>query len=307
MTGAAGFIGANLVRELVRRKAQVFALVRPGTARPRLTALENRIDILDADLEDALAVERVVVAARPDYAIHAAAPGGHPGTPAERRRMLASTVLATENLVTALAGTGLARFVHTGSSTEYGPRDVPHVEDENPAPLTVRGVAKLGSTLLCRQRALTEGFPAVTLRIFSAYGPWEGPGRIVPAAVRAALSGADLPLTKAGIRRDFVYVADVVEAVLRALTAGGIEGEIVNVGRGEETTNEELVATLEEVVGYRIAVRPGAFPFRPGDVPHSRADLSKSTRLLGWRPPTSLREGLTRTAEWWRTARAEVA
>lgn len=307
MTGAAGFIGANLVRELVARKARVFALVRPATARPRLAALEDRIDTLDADLEDPLAAGRAVVTARPDYVIHAAAPGGHPRTPAERRRMLASTLLATENLITALAGTRLARFVHTGSSTEYGPRDVPHVEDESAAPLTLRGVAKLGSTLLCRQRALTEGFPAVTLRIFSAYGPWESPGRIVPAAVHAALSGAELSLTRAGIRRDFVYVTDVVEAILRALTAGGVEGEIVNVGRGEETTNEELVAILEEVVGCRIRVRPGAFPSRPGDVPHAKADLAKATRLLGWCPPTSLREGLARTAEWWRTARAEIA
>lgn len=306
VTGAAGFIGANLVRELVRRKARVFALIRPASVTTRLAALEDRIDILDADLEDPLAVDRAVVTARPDYAIHAAAPGGHPRTPAERQRMLASTVLGTEHLVTALAGTSLVRFVHTGSSTEYGPRDVPHVEDENPGPLTLRGVAKLGSTLLCRQRALTESFPAVTLRIFSAFGPWESPGRFIPDAVRAALSGAELPLTKTGIRRDFVYVADVVEAILRALTAGGVEGEIVNVGRGEETTNEELVAILEEVVGYRIAVRPGAFPPRPGDVPHSRADLSKTARLLGWCPPTSLREGLARTVEWWRTARTEV-
>jgi nucleoside-diphosphate-sugar epimerase len=307
VTGAAGFIGANLVRELVGRKARVFALVRPATAHARLAGLEDRIDILDADLEDPLAVERAVLTARPDFAIHAAAPGGHPNTPAERRWMLASTVLGTENLVTALTGTGVARFVHTGSSLEYGPREVPHVEDENPAPITPRGVAKLGSTLLCRQRAETEGFPAVTLRIFSAYGPWESPGRFVPTAVRAALSRVELLLTKPGIRRDFVYVADVVDAVLRALTAVGVEGEIVNVGRGEETTNEELVAILEEVVGRRIAVRPGAFPTRPGDVLHSRADLSKADRLLGWCPPTSLREGLARTVEWWKPASAELA
>jgi nucleoside-diphosphate-sugar epimerase len=306
VTGAAGFIGANLVRELVRREARVFALLRPATVRSRLAALGDRIDILEADLEEPVAVERAVAAAQPDFVVHAAAPGGHPGTPAERRRMLASTMLGTENLVTALAGTGLVRFVHTGSSMEYGPRNVPHVEDENPAPLTPRGVAKLGTTLLCRQRALSEGFPAVTVRIFSAYGPWEGPGRFVPAAVRAALFGTELSLTKAGIRRDFVYVDDVVGAILRALTAGGVDGEIVNVGRGEETTNEEIVAILEEVLDCRIAVRRGAFPSRPGDVPHSRADLSKAVRLLGWRPAVSLREGLARTAKWWRTVRVEV-
>ena len=123
--------------------------------------------------------------------------------------------------------------------------------------------------------------------------------------MRAALRN-ERSLTSPGIRRDYVYVADVVEAVLRALTARGVEGEIVNVGRGEETTNEELVALLEEVVGHQIAVRPGTFPSRPGDVPHSRADLSKAARLLGWCPPTSLREGLARTAEWWRTSRTEV-
>ena len=108
VTGAAGFIGANLVRELVRRKARVFALIRPATACPRLAVLEDRIDILDADLEDPLAVDRAVATARPEYTIHAAAPGGHPRTPAERRRMIASIVLGTKTSFTASAGKSLA-------------------------------------------------------------------------------------------------------------------------------------------------------------------------------------------------------
>lgn len=307
VTGAAGFIGANLVRELLSRGAGVFALLRPATDRSRLAALGDHITLVEADLEEPIAVDRAVAAARPDFVVHAAAPGGHPRTHAQRRRMLATALLGTENLVTSLAGKGLVRFVHIGSSTEYGPRDAPHVEDEEPAPLTLRGVAKLGATLLCRQRALSEGFPAVTLRIFSAYGPWESPGRLVPTAVRAALYGSELPLTKPGIRRDFVYVVDVVEAIFRAMTAEGVDGEIVNVGRGEETSNEDLVAILEEIVGRRIAVRSGAYPRQPSDVPHSRADLSKAARLLGWVPRTSLREGLVRTVEWWRNQTARIA
>jgi nucleoside-diphosphate-sugar epimerase len=301
VTGAAGFIGANLVRELIERDARVFALLRPAADRSRLVALGDRIDRVEADLEDAISVDRAVATAHPDFVIHAAAPAGHPRTLADRRRMLATALLGTENLVSSLAGTNVVRFVHTGSSTEYGPRNAPHVEDEEPAPRTPRGVAKLGATLLCRQRALSEGFPAVTLRIFSVYGPWESPVRLVPAAVRAALSGSELLLTEPGIRRDFVHVADVVEAILRAMTAEGVDGEIVNVGSGKETSNEELVSLLGEVVGRRIAVRPGAYPSQPSDVPHSRADIEKAARLLACVPRIPLREGLARTVEWWKS------
>jgi nucleoside-diphosphate-sugar epimerase len=301
VAGGAGFIGANLIRKLVSEKARVFALVRPATDRWRLSDLQDGIETLEGDLEDPASVDRAVAVARPDFVVHAAAPGGHPRVLADRRRLLATALFGTENLLTSLAGTNLVRFVHTGSSLEYGPRDTPHVENEEPAPRTPRGVAKLGTTMLCRQRALAEGFPAVTLRIFSAYGPWESPARLVPAAIRAALSGTELLLTRPGIRRDFIHVSDVVEAIFRAMTADRIDGELVNIGSGVETSNEELASILGEVVGRPIAIRPGVYPSEPPDVPHSRADVRKAERLLGWLPRISLREGLTRTVEWWRS------
>lgn len=213
--------------------------------------------------------------------------------------MLETSLIGTENLLTALDGRLVRRFVHAGSFLEYGLCPV-HVEDQEAVPVTHRGVAKLSSTLLCRQRALADRFPAVTLRIFSVYGPWESLHRLVPSAVRAALTGAELPLTAPGIRRDLVFVDDVVEAFIVAMTADGLDGEIVNVGSGEETSNEDIVALVGEVAGRRIAVRTGTYPRRSSDAAHHRADTRKAEKLLRWKSRTSLREGLSRTVTWWR-------
>lgn len=299
VTGASGFVGAAVVRALAEAGADVTAMVRPASDLARLVDLEGRVAFARADLLDLDGLTRALRRARPDFVVHAAVAGGHGATPEDASDLLASAVLGTHNLLRALDGLHLRRVVNAGSSLEYGPRSRRLREDDELRPTTLRGVAKAAATLLLQQHAVATGLPVVSLRVFSAYGPWEQPDRLIPTAARALLEGVPLRLTRRGIRRDFVFVEDVASALVAALTADVACPLTVNVGTGVETTNEEVVALLQEISGRTLDVLEGAFPERPVDTEHWAADVSRAKELLGWEPSRPLRDGLAETFRWW--------
>jgi nucleoside-diphosphate-sugar epimerase len=298
VTGAAGFIGANLVEALVSAGAEVHALVRASTDRSRLDALGGPFSIPVADLTDLAATRSVVRAVRPHIVFHAAASGGHHETPAAYSAVLADTLLSTSNLCHAVRDLDLHRFIHFGSSLEYGPATEPLSETREPAPTTGRGAVKAAETLWCRRFAQASGLPLVVLRPFSVYGPWESAPRFVPTVMTALLTGGELRLTRPGIRRDFVFVGDVVQASLRAALAPGVVGEIINVGSGRQWTNEALVELAERVAGVTIRAVPSAYDTRPVDTEYWVADVSKARDVLGWSAAHQLEQGLAETYHW---------
>jgi nucleoside-diphosphate-sugar epimerase len=300
VTGAAGFVGANLVRALCERGALVQALVRPATDRWRLAAIVPPVVLHAGDVTDAAAVRRAVAAARPEFIFNLAMPGGHAADAGAREGAFRTSVVGTANLLAALADHPYRRFVHVGSSLEYGPKNTAIAEDATLAPATPRGVAKAAATLLCQYTARVTRRPIVVMRPFSVYGAWESATRLVPAAILAALRGEELELTTTGYRRDLVFVDDVVAACLGALDADGIDGEIINVGSGAQWSNEAVVELIGEIVGHRITIRAGTYPASPSDTAHWVADIDKARRLLGWRPRYMLRDGLERTVAWFR-------
>jgi nucleoside-diphosphate-sugar epimerase len=294
VTGATGFVGARLTRELASLGAAVHALVRPGTPP---AAVPGGATAHEADLLDPAAVEAALRAAAPRVVFHLAAPGGHGLDPEERRALVAGTVAGTANLLEALRPLPFERLVHVGSSLEYGPKAGPTAETDALEPITVRGAAKAAAALLALQLA-REGRPVTVVRPFSVYGPGEPPHRLVPTVARAALRGETIRLTRPGIRRDFVFVDDVVEALVLAASSPAVAGETFNVGTGRETANEEVVATLADVLGLELDVEVGAFDAYPWDTGTWEADNRKARRLLGWEPRHGLADGLRATVEW---------
>jgi len=299
VTGAGGFVGANLVRRLLALDAAVHAVVRPGAPAPRLAGLAGALVLHPADVRDAAALAAAVAAARPTLLVHLAAAAGHARDAAARAEALAVSVEGTAHLLRAAEPFAGARLVHVGSSLEFGPRERPLRESDPLLPATPRGFAKAAAALLCGEAA-RAGRPVVIVRPFSVYGPWESLERFVARAIRAALRGEELPLTAPGHRRDFVHVDDVVDGILAAARVPGVEGESFQLGTGVQWANEELVEQVAKAVGKPLRVRVGAWPSSPSDVGHWVADPAKSRARLGWSARHDLASGLAHTVAWFR-------
>jgi len=298
VTGAGGFVGANVVRRLLAEGHEVKALVRPGTNRWRLEGIAAELDAGEADLRDGAAVTRAIASAKPDVVFHLATRGAYSWQD-DAREIIETNVLGTSNVVEACREAGVRALVNTGSSSEYGFKDHAPGEDESLEPNSVYGVAKAAATLLCSVAAQLHGVPVTTLRLYSVYGPYEEPGRFVPALVAAALDGRLPVLASPNVARDFVWVGDVVQACLRAADAPGA-GTVYNVGSGRQTTLAEAVEAARRVFGLAEEPTWGRMADRSWDTEVWVADVAKIERELGWRPEVGFEEGLQRTAAWLR-------
>lgn len=297
ITGIAGFVGANLARGLLARGARVHGVVRSSTDLWRLQDCVHELRLHAADLTAAPAVEKLMSECRPSLIFHMAT-GRRAKTPQDRAITVADNVLGTLNLLEAARASGCERFVYAGSSLEYGPKDQPSRETDRLAPSSFFGASKAATTLLCQQFAREHQLPLVILRIYSVYGPWEGPERLIPTAMLAALGDGAITLTAEPFRRDFIFVDDVVQACLRATEVTTNPGEIVNIGSGQQWSNQQAVALIESIVGRTLRRNPEPYPGHHTDTTFWVADNSKARSILGWQPQHTLPEGLAKTWDW---------
>lgn len=298
VTGAAGFIGAALARRLVERGDRVTALAGPGSDPWRLEQLRDVADVSEVDLRDPDAVARTMQAARPDEVFHLAAHGAY-SWQRSLPRMIETNVAGFAHVAEAALDAGVRAIVSAGSSSEYGLKDHAPPEHELPEPNSAYAVTKASATLLGGWFARSRGAAITTLRLYSAYGPWEEPRRLMPAVVAAGLERRLPPLADPAIARDFVYVEDVCDAfLLAAQRAQPGAGAVYNIGSGRQTTLRELAEVARRV--YAIEEEPAwaAFPARDWDTDVWVADARSAADGLGWNARTSLEAGLAAFARW---------
>lgn len=306
VTGAGGFIAASLVRRLLRDGCEVIATVRPQSDSWRIDGLRADIDCVELDITDSERVADVVGRARPDTIFHLAAHGAY-SWQRERRRIFATNLGGATNVFEAAATRGVATVVMAGSSSEYGFKDHSPSEEEALEPNSDYAVAKAAATLLAGYIGRSESLDVVTLRLYSVYGPWEEPARLVPTLVSSALSGRLPELVDPDIARDFVFVADAVEAFIKAADqAEAVTGRIYNLGTGRQTTLREIVETAQRLFGVDEEPVWNTMPQRTWDTKVWVADSARIRTELGWEPETSLEQGLAATAEWLEAADAAV-
>ena len=305
VTGGAGFIGSHLVRRLLADGHAVRVVDNLSTgARANLDGLAG-LDFVEGDLRDAdtcRAVVRDVV-----VVFHVAALPSVPRSIADPWASHDHNVNGTMRLLEAARTVGVRRVVYSSSSSVYGDTPtLPKVETMEPLCRSPYAAAKLAGeqfVLAYARAGLLEG---VALRYFNVFGPRQSPASayaaVIPAFLQAALAGTPARMYGDGNQtRDFTYVDNVVDANLRGAfePAERVSGWACNVGAGNRTSLNDLLAMVEQVTGKPVR-REQAEP-RAGDVRDSKADLERAGRVLGYRPLVDLREGLRRTWEWFKT------
>jgi nucleoside-diphosphate-sugar epimerase len=302
VTGGAGFVGSCIVRRALAEGHEVHLLLHSESRLWRLQDLLPRVHVHRADLTDAPAVRDVMERVRPRAVLHLATYGAYESQD-DGQRILGTNVIGTYNLLQAAIAAGSEVVVSAGSSSEYGYRGTPMKETDALQPNSVYAVAKAAQTHLAS--LLANGDHAtgiVTLRLFSVYGPWEEPTRLLPTLIRRARAGLPLEMVSRDIARDFVYVDDVVDAFLALDRLQAFRGEVFNLGSGVQSTLAGVVEAVQEAVGRSSKVLWGAMSPRRWDSTCWQADPEKARRMLGWTARCSLREGVARMAAWMESA-----
>ncbi len=303
VTGGAGFIGSHLVEALVRRGDRVRVLDNFLTGKPEnLAALEGRIEIVDGDIRDWDVIRQ---ACRDiEVVFHEAAVPSVPRSVNEPQLNHEINVNGTFNVLMAARDAGVRRVVYAASSSAYGEVGTDaKLEEQLPSPLSPYAVAKLVGEYYCQVFTRVYGLETVALRYFNVFGPRQDPSSpysgVISKFVTSLLAGKEPVIFGDGEQsRDFTYVANVVEANLRAAESRAAVGEVINVGMQQRTTLNHLLAELQRVIGTELT--PQYELPRPGDIRHSLADLTKAHKLLGYQPAIDLAEGLRLTVGWYK-------
>jgi nucleoside-diphosphate-sugar epimerase len=295
VTGGSGFIGAHLVHELVAEGHEVHLLLRPGSQIWRLADIEGRFRRHDADLCNRDDVARAVQTSQPEVIYHLATTGSF-SFQRDRSAILSANIMGTANLLDALEDHDYRALVHTGSSSEYGHKDHPMREEDCLDPRTDYAIGKAAATHLCQAGAY-RGRPNVTVRIFSAFGPWEDPQRLASYVMKCCSRGEPPQVTGGTQPRDFIYVQDVIDLLRLAANEPKTHGHILHAGTGRRQTVRDMVETIVSVCGGPPAIY-GAEPMRAGEPVMWQADIAVTSARTGWQPHYDLRAAVTSMWHW---------
>jgi nucleoside-diphosphate-sugar epimerase len=309
VTGGAGFIGSHLAEELIRRGERVRVVDSLITGKRQNIAHLAGVEFLEGDLAD-LDVARQSVEGI-DYVLHQAAIPSVPRSVQDPITSNRANVDASLNVLVAARDAGVRRVVYAGSSSAYGNTPtLPKIETMPTAPLSPYALQKLVAEQYCRMFTELYGLETVTIRYFNVFGPRQDPSSpysgVISVFIRALCEGRRPTIYgDGGHTRDFTYVANVVDGVLRACQADGASGEVINVATGGRISLNELFQAVRAITGARV--EPIYEQPRAGDVRDSQADIGKARRLLGYEPSVKFDQGLEKTVEWFRASQMTSA
>ena len=303
VTGGAGFIGSNLVDELVHRGASVVVLDDLSAGKEsNLASVRGKIDFRQGSITDLVTVQKVAAGA--DFVIHLAARTSVPRSvkdPIESNRV---NIDGTLNVLVAARDAKVRRVVYAASSSAYGETPtLPKVETMQPAPISPYGVTKYVGELYAQVFGRVYGLENASVRFFNVFGPRQDPtsqySGVLSRFMLAVLEGQTPVIYGDGEQsRDFTYVANVVDEVLRACEAKDASGKVFNGGTGARITLNQVLLDLGKITGQKITAKHD--PPRNGDILHSQADVSLARSVLGYEPKVLFEEGLRRTWEWYK-------
>lgn len=313
VTGGAGFIGSHTSERLLRDDAGQVTIIdnvndyyNPAIKRENLKALGSKVKFREGDITDPLFVTEAFDVGRFDAVIHLAARAGVRPSIEQPELYIDTNIKGTFNLLEASRRTGVKHFVCASSSSVYGVnKKIPFTETD-PILQTISPYAmtKMAGEQMCSNYGHLYGIKTVNLRFFTVYGPRQRPDLAISKFTRLIEDGK--PIDKYGdgtTRRDYTYIDDIVDGIIGALNyRSGPINDIFNLGGSQNVSLNDLITTIEQAVGKKAAINQ--LPEQPGDVPVTSADVSKAVALIGFKPTTTISQGVPRYVEWFRDMRS---
>ncbi len=305
VTGGAGFIGSNVVDELVRRGHHVAVLDDLSTGKEEnLAGVRAKIDLHIGSITDLAEVQSACHGA--DHVIHLAARTSVPRSVENPLDTNHVNIDGTLNVLVAARDAKVRRFVFAASSSAYGETPtLPKIETMQPEPISPYGVTKYVGELYAQVFGRVYGLENASLRYFNVFGPRQDPtsqySGVLSRFMLAVIEGKPPVIYGDGEQsRDFTYVENIVDETLRACEASGASGKVFNGGTGARITLNEVLKVLEKITGKKIQAKYD--PARSGDILHSQADISLARKALGYEPRVDFEDGLKRTLKWYKAA-----
>jgi UDP-glucose 4-epimerase len=305
VTGGAGFIGSHLVAELLTRGERVAVLDDLSTGKlVNLAGMEDRVEVLHGSITNAALVREAVKGCEVVY--HLAALPSVARSVEEPLASHEACATGTVQVLDAARQASVRRVVYAASSSAYGDIEgAVRRESEPVSPMSPYAAAKLAGEMYCRCFSTVYKLETVRTRFFNIFGPRQDPkspySGVIALFIAAMVEGRTPRIDGDGLQsRDFTYVANAVQAVVKAADAPAASGNVYNIGIGASSSVLDLVKHLNDILGTKI--QPVHGPARLGDVRHSQADITLARRDLGYEPAVTFAEGLRRTVEWYRAA-----
>ena len=310
VTGGAGFIGSHVARALVAKGHSVVILDNfddfydPAIKHANIEELRNTVEVIEHDLRNEEATQKVVAQVRPEAIIHLAARAGVRPSILNPKLYLETNINGTYHLLEAARRAGCGHFLFASSSSVYGlAKQVPFHEDlPLPQTLSPYAATKLSGEQLCGNFSYLYGMRTTCLRFFTVYGPSQRPDLAIHRFTDAITHG--YPIQQFGdgsTRRDYTYIDDIAQGVMGALYYEGAAFDIFNLGESATITLSELIHSIEKAVGREAIIK--RLPDQKGDMPLTCADITKARTLLGYHPQTSIEAGIPKFVEWYRQKR----
>lgn len=312
LTGGAGFIGSHLCEKLVAAGDHVTVVddfndyYDPRIKRRNIAAVADSINLVEADIRDAVAIERCFAKGGFDTVIHLAARAGVRPSIVNPKLYMTTNIEGTFNLLDACVHHGVGNFIFSSSSSVYGVSGAGPFSENDPISRTISPYAatKLASEQICSNYSHLFGIRMRCLRFFTVYGPRQRPDLAIARFARAILDGQ--PITRfgsGGSRRDYTFIEDIIAGVIRSIDDDSGDFRILNLGGHATTSLNELIALLERVIGREALIQDA--PEQAGDVPTTFADITEARACLGWEPQVALAEGIEKYISWLRQQDAE--
>jgi len=298
VTGGTGLIGSHLVRLLLEQDCQVGILVRATSDPWRIQDVLDRLHVIRGDLAVIEQAGPAIQKFAPDVIFHLGWYGvgnRYRDDPAQ----VSQNLYGSLKLLQVAREAGCQCWVGLGSQAEYGRYDGILVEDLPTRPETMYGVVKLCVGLLSQKLCEAYGIRFVWLRLLAAYGPMDDPEHMIPYVILSLLRGRKPVLTPGEQRWDYLYVEDAARAIWQVVSHPRAQG-IFNLGSGEAYTVRNIVERIRDLIDPGLPLGLGEVPYRPDQVMHLQADITKLQKMTCWKPRTSLDDGLRQTVEWYR-------